>query len=107
MLRFASVSWLFAGGMIAAVACDGATTDDTSSGTLPCAVDRILEANCRLCHSNPPYYGAPMPLVTLANLHAPARSSRDRKVYEMVRVRTHDANKPMPEPPRPRLSATD
>jgi hypothetical protein len=93
--------------MVAAVACDGTTTNEDASGTLPCAVDRVLESNCRLCHSDPPRYGAPMPLVTYGNLHAAARSTPSKKVYEMVHVRTHDANKPMPEPPQPALSQAD
>lgn len=90
----------------------GATSASSSSGggpsgTLPCDVDAVLAKNCRQCHSTSPQYGAPMPLVTYADLHAPAVSAPDRKVYELVKERIHDDVHPMPQPPNQRLSAAD
>jgi hypothetical protein len=43
-----------------------------------------------------PIGGAPMPLVTYADLQAPAKSQPTMKVYQLVQVRIHDKMKPMP-----------
>ncbi len=40
----------------------------TSSLGIPCAVATVLQTRCQSCHSNPPANGAPMPLMTLADL---------------------------------------
>jgi hypothetical protein len=48
-----------------------------------------------------------MPLVTHADLIAPAHSDPSRKVYELVATRTHDDKNPMPQAPNPRLDAAD
>lgn len=77
------------------------------AGNLPCDVDAVLAANCRKCHSAPPQFGSPMPLVTVADLHAAAKSDPARKVYELVVERIADDVKPMPERPNPRLSEAD
>jgi hypothetical protein len=103
-----------------ATAC-GATTGDVApgadggpgssggvaTGSLPCDVDAVLAQNCRKCHSSSPQYGAPMPLVTLADLHAAAKSDAQRKVYELVPERIADDTKPMPPPPNARLADAD
>jgi hypothetical protein len=85
----------------------GTPVDPGGAGVIPCAVDKVLAANCRSCHGSPPTYGAPMPLVTLADLHAAAATSSSRKVYELVPERIADDIKPMPQPPNARLSAAD
>ena len=94
----------------------GGSAGSTSSGgggaggsgaSLPCDVDAILDANCRSCHAAKPVFGAPMPLVTYADLHAPLPSDGSKKVYEQVGARIHDAQDPMPQPPNPALSAAD
>jgi hypothetical protein len=77
-----------------------------SSG-LPCDVEAVLAAHCQSCHAEKPVYGAPMPLVTHADLVAPAKSDPSKKVYELVEARVHDAQKPMPQPPAPMLGAAD
>ena len=51
---------------------------------LPCAVAEVVAAECQLCHSSPPKYGAPMALVTADDFHAGAQSDPTRKVYELV-----------------------
>ena len=80
---------------------------DGGGGTLPCEVDAVLANHCRQCHSNPPQFAAPMPLVTYADLHAPAVTDPSRSVYELVEQRIHNDARPMPQPPNARLSATD
>jgi cytochrome c551/c552 len=88
---------------------DGASM--TTQG-LPCDVDAVLARNCGSCHSNPPQYAAPMPLVTYADLHAVAPADPDTMgtnvpVYQAVEQRIHDVAKPMPQPPNAPLSAAD
>jgi hypothetical protein len=83
----------------------GGTTNP--SATLPCAVDQVLVSRCQSCHGSPPLYGAPMPLVTFADLHAATPSNTPVPVYQTVEIRTHDDAAPMPQPPNPRLSAAD
>jgi len=113
-----------AGGIVLASACgatsaeigpasgtDGGTVTPVEgggvSGVIPCNVEKVLAANCRSCHEASPKFGALMPLVTWADLHAPAISDSKRKVYELVAERIADDAKPMPQPPNPRLSAAD
>lgn len=48
-----------------------------------------------------------MPLVTLADLHAPTLSNPSVPLYTTVGTRTHDDAKPMPPPPNARLTAAE
>lgn len=70
---------------------------------LPCDVNDILVQSCQKCHSDPPVFGAPMPLITHADLHAAAKSDPSRSVYELVGERIHDTLLPMPQPPNAAL----
>ncbi len=85
----------------------GASASDAGTGSLPCDIDAVLATNCRSCHGSPPLFGAPMPLVTLADLHAPTPSNASVPVYTTVGTRTHDDAKPMPPAPNARLGAAD
>jgi hypothetical protein len=94
---------------------DGTTPQDGGSesssvgavGGLPCDVDAILAKHCRDCHGMTPRFGAPMSLVSLADLKAPSKSDAKRPVYEQVESRIHDDAHPMPQPPNARLEAAD
>lgn len=105
-----------------AVACSGMnaaqpTTSDadggsaivgpTSSDPLPCDVNELLAKRCRACHSDPPSYGAPIPLVTHSHLTAASAFDSSKKVFERVATRIHDDARPMPQPPNPRLDASE
>lgn len=85
----------------------GASTSQSgiASTGLPCNVGEVLQRKCQSCHSNPPKFGAPMPLLTADDLHAPAHSDPTKKVYERVSVRTHATTRPMP--PSGPLAAPD
>ncbi len=95
-------------GIVAIVGCSSFETSSGgagggSSGTagpsangLPCDVDAVLQANCRTCHTDPPQYGAPMPLVTYADTQAPAKSDPSKRVADLMNVRIHDPTAPMP-----------
>jgi copper type II ascorbate-dependent monooxygenase-like protein len=75
--------------------------------SLPCDVDVVLEKNCRKCHSATPQFGAPMPLMTLADLTAPSKSDPSKKVHELAVRKIADDKEPMPPPPNERLSEAD
>ena len=79
---------------------------DESAG-LPCGVEAILRQQCQACHGDPPRFGAPIPLVSFADLHAPSTLDPAQKVYQRVGVRIHDDAAPMPPPPSPSLSDAD
>jgi hypothetical protein len=74
---------------------------------LPCDVDAVLATHCRMCHSDPPQFGAPMPLTTWAALHRPSPSDPSSQVYQVVAKKVAADIDPMPPPPNPRLSAAD
>jgi len=59
-------------------------------------VSKVLASNCQTCHAKAPIGGAPMPLVTYADLHAPAKTQPSMKVYQLSKVRIHDPMRPMP-----------
>lgn len=79
----------------------------SAAGSLPCGVADVLVTNCQSCHGSSPKFGAPMPLVTHADLVAPSFSDPSRPVYELVGARIHDDAKPMPQPPNERLGEPD
>ncbi len=86
---------------------DAGTVGQGGGAGLPCDVDKVLADNCRGCHSAPPQFGSPMPLVTWDDLHAGAPSDAARKVHDMVVARIADDARPMPPSPNPRLSPAD
>lgn len=97
------------GGAAGAGASAGAAGTGGAGGApgLPCDVAKILATSCQSCHSAKPVYGAPMPLVTYDDLHAPLKSDPTKKVYERISLRIHDDKSPMPPPPNERLGAAD
>jgi len=92
---------------LASLACTSTTPAAAPASALPCAVADVLARRCQSCHSATPQYGAPMPLVTLGDLRAPAPGDPTRRVHEDVGVRIHDDAQPMPKTPNPRLDAAD
>lgn len=95
-----------AGGSHAGGAGAGGSGGAADSG-LPCEVESILKSNCQSCHSASPKFGAPMPLVTHADVHAPLKSDASKQVYEQISTRIHDPQAPMPQPPNPPLTDED
>jgi hypothetical protein len=63
---------------------------------LPCGVAKALATNCQTCHAATPIAGAPMPLVTFADLHKAAVTQPTMKVFQVVQLRIHDVMHPMP-----------
>ena len=77
------------------------------STNLPCDLDAILVANCQSCHGAVPLGGAPMSLVTYADLTAPAKTDPSQTVAAMCVTRIQSTTAPMPPTPTPALSAAD
>lgn len=53
----------------------------TDNARIPCAVDAVLEAKCRRCHTDPTVNGAPFPLLKWETLFEPYGT---RVVYEAM-----------------------
>lgn len=75
------------------------------AGNLPCNVSKALVTNCQSCHGATPKGGAPMSLVTYADMMTSAKTQPAMKVYELAKVRLNDKMKPMP--PGGTISAED
>ena len=70
-------------------------TPPDSTG-LPCEVRDALVRACGECHGEQPSFGAPMPLVTYADLQVPSPTDPTRRVYEVVADRIVAETQPMP-----------
>jgi mono/diheme cytochrome c family protein len=80
----------------------------TQTSDLPCAVATLLANNCQSCHGDPPTNGAPMSLLTRANLLAPSPSHASITVAEsaVTRISATDGTVMPPSPASP-LSPAD
>jgi hypothetical protein len=88
-----------AGGAAGTTTTGGAGLGGTGPGSTDgdwCGAQAVLRDNCQGCHGPQPLFGAPMRLVTFDDLHARSVTSPDRYVYELVKERIHDVQKPMP-----------
>ena len=83
----------------------GTTTTTTTSTDLPCDVASVLQSKCTSCHSSPPVGGAPMALVSYADLTGPALSNPSNTVAQQCVLRMQNATTPMP--PGGGASSTD
>jgi uncharacterized membrane protein len=66
------------------------------STPLPCDVDAVLESKCRVCHLDPPDFGAPMSLVTWEDTQDVTPTGNPDPVWERMQFRISDALRPMP-----------
>jgi hypothetical protein len=83
----------------------GCQEDASAPPQLPCEVQRVLSENCQGCHQQPTRFGAPMPLLSHADLHAAGVG--DEPVWKRVGARIHDDERLMPPPPNQALPAAD
>lgn len=74
----------------------GGAAPSQSHERMPCDVAAVFQQQCHSCHGETLNLGAPMPLVTWSDLHAPAVSDSSKKVFEMVAMRVQDTMRPMP-----------
>jgi len=96
------LSLLIVAGFVIGCSSDADGAENGSSlvsGELPCDVSALLEEHCRGCHSSPPQFGAPMPLVTYGDL---VRADHKGRVLDHVRMRMKDRS--MPPPPSGRVA---
>jgi hypothetical protein len=82
-------------------------SDGGSAAGLPCDVQSVLSMRCGSCHGVVPAQGAPMSLVSYADLTAPSLSnpSMTRAVLSVARMQS--ASLPMPPAPATPASATE
>jgi hypothetical protein len=76
----------------AAISSGAAPIDDG----LPCDVLQVLASNCQKCHSAAPMFGAPMSLVSYADLQKPSVSDPTLTVAQVAQKRINDQAAPMP-----------
>jgi hypothetical protein len=78
----------------------------SSASELPCEVDSVFaEARCRDCHGAVRQSGAPMSLVTLADLRARSPSDPSKSAAQMSVERMANDARPMPPLPYERVAA--
>ena len=77
-------------------AAGGAAPTGVSSTADWCGVKRVLQAQCTVCHNEQKVAGAPMSLKSYADTQAAAFSDKTKRVYELIGMRAHDKQKPMP-----------
>jgi hypothetical protein len=85
----------------------GGSGGSAVSSGMPCAVQELLATRCQQCHSDPPQFGAPMPLLTRAHLLAATPSDANTSAGAHSVVRMKDSTKPMPQPPNPLATAAE
>lgn len=94
-------------GASGATGATSATGSTDPAGKLPCEVASLLAQRCSECHSDPPKYGAAMPLVDRGDLLAAPRGTAKgthATVGEAILARIDAADAPMPPPPNLPLS---
>lgn len=69
---------------------------DPSTTGLPCDVVAVLQGQCWSCHGPTPANGAPMSLVTYADLTAKSTADMTKTNAERCVARMQDASNPMP-----------
>jgi len=72
------------------------TTPAAGEKSLFCDALAVFEKKCNSCHGDPLAAGAPMSLLTYADVSADAPTTKGKKVHEVVGTRVHDAKNPMP-----------
>jgi hypothetical protein len=86
-----------------AAARDGSLA--TAATGLPCDVAKVLGENCQQCHSSPPRFGAPVSLVSYADL---SQNAGGTSVAAQALLRAKDPSKArMPPAPAQALSASE
>ena len=77
------------------------------AGDLPCDVAALLSSKCSSCHGSTPAGGAPMSLVTYANLTAPSKSDPSKTNAVVSVARMNSTTSPMPPAGLPAATQTE
>ncbi len=88
------------------VACGDSLADNESDPQqlLPCDVAAVIE-RCASCHTDPPQFGAPMPLQRVDDFRAVGRDGES--MQELVLQRVSDPVSPMPPAPAAHLTEAE
>jgi hypothetical protein len=76
-----------------------------AGGALPCNVQTIVTQHCGTCHGAVPQFGAPMPLVSLADFRALAPRGGQTVSADAIDRLSRTGTGVMPPPPQPALPA--
>lgn len=80
-----------------APADDGAgSSTQAQLGADYCQAAAVIRESCLECHGAARKYGAPMSLLTYADLAAPGKTNPQLRVLDLMALRIHDTAKPMP-----------
>src|SRR5581483_5115953 len=82
-------------------------TPATAASGLPCDVQAMLAAKCSSCHGPVLVGGAPMHLLTYADLMAPSLSNPSQSFAQVSLTRMQNTALPMPPAPAARATAAD
>ncbi len=74
---------------------------------LPCDVQTVFQTHCTICHATTPNSGAPMPLVTRANLVAPSFANAAQTFAQRAVMRMQGNPSQMPPAPGTPPAATE
>lgn len=85
----------------------GGSAQAGTGNMLPCAVDQLLQTRCRDCHGATPTQGAPMSLVTWADVTARAADTPGSTYAQLSLMRMMNAGDPMPPAPDPLATPTE
>jgi hypothetical protein len=77
-----------------------------TGGDLPCDVQQVLATRCQSCHSSPPV-GAPMALVTYADMMAPSLVDPTKNCAQTSVARMKSTTLPMPPAPATPATTTE
>jgi hypothetical protein len=96
------------GGMGGPPGTGGSPGRDAGAGAgLPCDVQSVMSTRCTTCHGSTPSQGAPMPLVTYADLTAPSRSNPSLTNAQAAVARMQSSTSPMPPAPASRATSSE
>jgi hypothetical protein len=80
----------------ASASADAKSSGAPATGDLPCSISQALASNCQKCHASQPVFGAPMPLVTPADLQKASKTNPALTVAQAAVKRLNDTASPMP-----------
>lgn len=88
---------------------DAGSSQPGAGGGVPCDVAAVVSKHCAECHGAPLAFGAPMPLLTLADFQNASFSNKAKKVHELIpdRLAPADTNRKMPPTSKPAMSASE
>ncbi|HET6146689.1 MAG TPA: hypothetical protein VFH68_04100 [Polyangia bacterium] len=79
----------------------------STTGSVPCDVQSVYQSKCTTCHAAMPVNGAPMPLVTRANLMAKSIVDAAQTFAQRTVVRMQSTTNPMPPAPGTRATTAE